>query len=120
MEEHTPGPFGDLLRDWRRRRHLSQLDLSLVAGVSTRHLSFLETGRSSPSREMVLVLAEHLEVPLRERNVLLTAAGFAPAYPRRSLDAPELRSVRGPSTRSWPGTSPIRRSPSTGTGTSWP
>jgi transcriptional regulator with XRE-family HTH domain len=86
--------FGDLLRAWRRRRRLSQLELSLGAGVSSRHLSFLETGRSSPSREMVLQLGEFLELPLRERNALLAAAGFAPAYPSRPLDAPEMAAVR--------------------------
>ena len=83
-------PLGTLLRDWRRRRRLSQLDLALEAGVSARHLSFLETGRSRPSREMVLHLAERLDVPLRDRNQLLLAAGFAPAYGERGLDAPEL------------------------------
>src|SRR5688500_7239295 len=89
-----PEPFGDLLRSWRQRRRLSQLELSLGTGVSARHLSFLETGRAGPSRDMVLQLAEHLEVPLRERNLLLAAAGFAPAYPQRPLDAPEMASVR--------------------------
>lgn len=86
--------FGPLLRAWRERRRFSQQELSLTADVSARHLSFLETGRSSPSRAMVLQLAEHLRVPLRERNELLAAAGFAPAYPSRSFDAPELSSVR--------------------------
>lgn len=86
--------FGTLVRRWRQRRRLSQLELSLEAGVSTRHLSFLETGRAMPSREMVLGLAQHLEVPLRERNVLLTAAGYAPAYAQRPLDAPEMAAVR--------------------------
>src|SRR5688572_10592718 len=76
----TTAPFGTLLRDWRRRRRLSQLDLALEAGVSTRHLSFVETGRSRPSADMVLHLAEELEVPLRERNRLLLAAGHAPVY----------------------------------------
>ncbi len=89
-----PTDFGSLLREWRQRRRLTQLELSLTADVSTRHLSFLETGRANPSREMVLELADHLEIPLRERNVLLTAAGYAAAYPRRSLDAPEMRPVR--------------------------
>lgn len=89
-----PDSFGELLRAWRGRRRLSQLELSLGAGVSARHLSFLETGRSTPSREMVLQLAEHLELPLRERNALLAAAGFAPAYPQRPLDAPEMTTVR--------------------------
>lgn len=87
--------FGGLLRAWRLRRRLSQQELSLAADVSARHLSFLETGRSRPSRAMVLTLVEHLDVPLRERNELLTAAGFAPSYPRRDLDAPEMGAVRG-------------------------
>lgn len=85
---------GDLLRDWRQRRRLSQLDLSNEAAVSARHLSFVETGRSKPSRELVLHLAEHLDVPLRERNTLLLAAGFAPAFPERSLDDAEMDPVR--------------------------
>ncbi len=83
-----------MLRDWRQRRRLTQLDLSVAADVSTKHLSFLENDRADPSREMVLDLAEHLDVPLRERNVLLNVAGFAPAYPRRPLDAPEMRAVK--------------------------
>ena len=86
---------GDLLRDWRQRRRLSQLDLSLEAEVSARHLSFVETGRSKPSRELVLHLAEHLDVPLRERNSLLLAAGYAPAYQERALDDTEMDPVRG-------------------------
>ncbi len=73
---------------------MSQLDLASLAGVSSRHLSFVETGRSKPSREMVLHLAEHLDLPLRDRNELLAAAGFAPLYRQSSLDAPELASVR--------------------------
>jgi len=85
---------GPLLRDWRRRRRLSQLQLALDAGVSTRHLSFVETGRSQPSAELVLTLAEQLEVPLRARNELLLAAGYAPRYPARELDDPELARVR--------------------------
>jgi transcriptional regulator with XRE-family HTH domain len=87
-------PLGALLKDWRQRRRMSQLDLSLEAGVSARHLSFLETGRSNPSREMVLHLAEELDVPLRERNRMLLAAGFAPAYDERPLEAPEMEPVR--------------------------
>lgn len=79
---------------WRSKRRMSQLDLASEAGVSPRHLSFVETGRSKPSREMVLHLAEHLDVPLRDRNVMLTAAGFAPVYRESALDAPELASVR--------------------------
>ena len=87
-------PVGDLLREWRQRRRLSQLDLALDAEISTRHLIFLETGRAQPSREMVLRLADQLEVPLRERNALLTAAGFAAIYPERSLDDPALSAAR--------------------------
>jgi transcriptional regulator with XRE-family HTH domain len=85
---------GAILRDWRQRRRLSQLDLALEAGLSTRHLSVVETGRAKPSAEMVLHLAEQLEVPLRERNSLLLAAGYAPRYGARSLDDPELAHVR--------------------------
>jgi transcriptional regulator with XRE-family HTH domain len=85
---------GSLLRDWRRRRRMSQLELALEAGISARHLSFLETGRSRPSAEMVLHLAETLEVPLRERNGLLLAAGYAPAYGQRDLAEPEMSPVR--------------------------
>ncbi len=85
---------GPLLRDWRQRRRLSQLDLALEAGVSARHLSFVETGRSRPSPEMVMHLAERLEVPLRERNQLLLAAGYAPQFGARTLDDPELAHVR--------------------------
>jgi transcriptional regulator with XRE-family HTH domain len=85
---------GPLLREWRKRRRRTQLDLALDAGISARHLSFLETGRSKPSTEMVLLLAEHLEVPFRERNHLLLAAGHAPAFPERSLQDPALAPVR--------------------------
>jgi len=85
---------GDLLRQWRQRRRLSQLDLALAADVSSRHLSFVETGRSRPTSDMILRLAEHLDVPLRDRNALLLAGGFAPAYPERGLTAPELEAVR--------------------------
>jgi len=89
------GPeFGPLLQDWRRRRRLSQLALASNAGVSTRHLSFVETGRAKASREMVLHLAEHLDVPLRERNRLLLAAGFAPSFRESPLDAPGMRTVQ--------------------------
>jgi transcriptional regulator with XRE-family HTH domain len=89
-----PAHIGHHLREWRQRRHLSQLDLAGDADISPRHLSFVETGRSAPSREMVLKLAERLEVPLRERNVLLVAAGFAPAFPQRPLEDPALDSAR--------------------------
>ena len=85
---------GPLLREWRRRRRLSQFDLALEAGVSARHLSFVETGRSRPSAEMVVHLAEQLDVPLRERNQLLLAAGHAPVYGQRGLDEPEMGPVR--------------------------
>lgn len=85
---------GVLLRDWRRRRRRSQLDLASASGVSARHLSFVETGRARPSRQLVLHLAEHLDVPLRDRNALLLAAGFAPAYRRTALDATEMAPVR--------------------------
>jgi transcriptional regulator with XRE-family HTH domain len=85
---------GDLLRGWRQRRRLSQLDLSSEAAVSARHLSFVETGRSRPSRELVLHLAEHLDVPLRERNSLLLAAGYSPAYAERSLEESSMDPVR--------------------------
>jgi transcriptional regulator with XRE-family HTH domain len=87
-------PVGAMLRDWRLRRRVSQLELALDAGVSSRHLSFVETGRSRPSAEMVLHLAEQLDVPLRDRNQLLLAAGYAPAFAQRDLDAPELGPVR--------------------------
>ncbi len=83
-----------MLREWRQRRHLSQLALALKADVSQRHLSFLESGRSQPSREIVLHLAEHLELPLRERNRLLLTAGYAPVFPERSLDDPALALAR--------------------------
>jgi transcriptional regulator with XRE-family HTH domain len=85
---------GPLLREWRRRRRLTQLELALDAGISTRHLSFVETGRSKPGREVLLRIAEQLEIPFRERNQLLLDAGHAPAFPERSLDDPELAPVR--------------------------
>jgi transcriptional regulator with XRE-family HTH domain len=85
---------GDHLREWRQRRRLSQLDLALEAEISARHLSFLETGRSTPSREMLLHLAEQLEIPPRERNVLLVSAGYAPVFAERGLDDPELAAAR--------------------------
>ncbi len=85
---------GELLRDWRQRRRLSQMELALDAEISTRHLSFVETGRAAPSREMVLHLAESLDIPLRDRNLLLVAAGFAPVFPERRLDDPGLEAAR--------------------------
>ena len=88
------GSAGELLRQWRERRRRSQLDLALEAGVSTRHLSFVETGRSRPSRDMLLRLAEELELPLRERNHLLLAGGYAPVYGQAALDSPAMAGVR--------------------------
>jgi transcriptional regulator with XRE-family HTH domain len=85
---------GPLLRQWRGRRRLTQLELALDAGVSARHLSFVETGRSKPGREMLLAVAEQLQIPFRERNQLLLAAGHAPAFPERPLADPELAPVR--------------------------
>lgn len=87
-------PVGELLRQWREHRRLSQLELALQTEISTRHLSFVETGRSTPSREMILRLADHLEVPLRERNHLLLAAGYAPVHDETELDSPRLLVVR--------------------------
>src|SRR5262245_6510743 len=85
---------GALLREWRQRRNLSQLELSLRSAISARHLSFIETGRAQPSREMVLHLAERLDVPLRERNRLLLAAGFAPVFGERALEERDMTPVR--------------------------
>lgn len=90
----TLRPFGEHLRQWRQRRRMTQMDLALEAEISTRHLSFLETGRSRPSREMVLQLAERLEVPLRERNLLLRSAGYAEQFPERPLHDPALAAAR--------------------------
>ncbi|MBC7052199.1 helix-turn-helix transcriptional regulator, partial [Salmonella enterica subsp. enterica serovar Enteritidis] len=88
------GSVGELLRHWRVSRGKSQLDLSLDAEVSTRHISFIENGKSTPSREMLLVLARALDVPLRERNTLLLSGGYAPVYRETSLDAPAMAHVR--------------------------
>jgi transcriptional regulator with XRE-family HTH domain len=87
-------PVGALLRQWRQRRRLSQFALACEAEISARHLSFVETGRALPSREMLLHLAEQLQIPLRERNRLLTAAGYAPLFPQRTLDDPALAVAR--------------------------
>jgi transcriptional regulator with XRE-family HTH domain len=92
--EHSGRAVGDLLREWRQRRRMSQLALAGQAEISSRHLSFIETGRAEPSREMVLHLAEELAIPPRERNVLLVAAGYAPIYTQRSLDDPALAAAR--------------------------
>jgi transcriptional regulator with XRE-family HTH domain len=94
LDTGSPTSAGHLLREWRLRRRMSQLDLASAAGISARHLSFVETGRSRPSREMVLHLAESLDIPLRERNPLLLAAGYAPSYHATDFDAPEMQSVR--------------------------
>src|SRR5246500_2725556 len=93
-ERSQPIHIGDHLREWRQRRRMSQLDLAGEAEISARHLSFVETGRAAPSRDMVLKLAERLHVSLRERHVLLVSAGLAPASPHRSLDDPALKSAR--------------------------
>jgi transcriptional regulator with XRE-family HTH domain len=93
-DESQPSPVGVLLKQWRERRHLSQLALAIEAEISSRHLSFVETGRSRPSREMVLLLAEVLDVPPRARNDLLAAAGYAPIYRESNLDAPEMVQFR--------------------------
>src|SRR6476646_7710894 len=92
--ESAQAGVGPLLREWRSRRRLTQLDLALEAVISTRHLSFIETGRATPSAEMVLLLAEQLEVPFRERNQMLLAAGHAPIFPERALEDPEMAPVR--------------------------
>ena len=89
-----PASFGDHLRTWRQQRHLSQLELADEAYISTRHVSFMETGRTNPSRDMVLRLCERLAIPLRERNALLVAAGYAPMYRERALDDPALTAAR--------------------------
>src|SRR3954468_6207554 len=97
MTAIAPTPMygvGKLLRDWRQRRRLSQLDLALDAHVSARHISFVETGRANPSRELVLHLAEQLEVPLRDRNSLLLAAGYAPVYAETPLDSEAMTPAR--------------------------
>ena len=122
MSELAARPrVGPLLRDWRQRRRLSQLDLAVEAGVSARHVSFVETGRSRPSAEMVMQLAEHLDVPLRDRNALLLAAGYAPAFAQRDLDDPEMGPVRDVLDRLLRGHEPYpadRRRPSLGAGRS--
>jgi transcriptional regulator with XRE-family HTH domain len=94
MSSGRTSNVGELLRSWRKRRGLSQQALSLDSAISTRHLSFVETGRAKPSREMVVHLAEQLEVPLRDRNGLLLAAGFAPLHGERTLEDEEMGPVR--------------------------
>jgi transcriptional regulator with XRE-family HTH domain len=93
-QETTALSVGDYLRNWRQRRRMSQLDFALEADISQRHLSFLESGRSTPSRDMLLHLAERLDVPLRERNAMLLTAGFAPVYSERNLDDPAMAVAR--------------------------
>lgn len=90
----TARTIGDHLREWRMRRRLSQLGFALDAGISQKHLSFIESGRAVPSRDMVLRLAEQLGTPLRDRNAMLLAAGYAPVFPERSLDDPALQAAR--------------------------
>jgi transcriptional regulator with XRE-family HTH domain len=94
MSTVSAQPVGTLLREWRQRRRLSQLDLASEAEISSKHLSFLETGRALPSREMILHLAEQLAIPLRERNLLLIAGGYAPIFAERALDDPALQTAR--------------------------
>jgi len=94
MAAELESAFGRLLREWRTRRRVSQLDLAVEAGVSSRHVSFIETGRATPSRDMVLMLARVLDVPLRDRNDLLSAAGYAAMYRATNLDAPALEQAR--------------------------
>ncbi len=94
MNRHRAAAIGPLIRDWRQQRRLSQLELALEAEISQKHLSFVESGRSQPSRDMVLLLAEHLGVPLRERNTLLLAAGYAPVYLERALEDPALQAAK--------------------------
>jgi transcriptional regulator with XRE-family HTH domain len=94
MTTATARPVGQLLREWRERRRLSQLELSSRTEISARHISFVETGRARPSAQLILRLTEHLDVPLRDRNRVLLAGGYAPAYPETALDAPRLSAVR--------------------------
>lgn len=94
MNSIRPRPVGEQLREWRQRRRLSQLDLAMLADISPRHLSFIETGRSLPSRAMLLRLSDRLDVPLRERNTLFVAAGYAPVYSERRIDDPSLEEAR--------------------------
>ncbi|MCP9967453.1 helix-turn-helix domain-containing protein [Actinomadura madurae] len=110
--------IGDLLRQWRHRRGLSQLDLAIAADVSARHVSLVETGKTNPSAAMVLRLADQLDVPLRERNRLLLAAGFAPRYTERPLDGGALSAAATRSEACSARTSRTRRWSSTATGTS--
>lgn len=91
---HTSPSVGEHLRTWRQRRHLSQLDLATDAEISTKHLSFVETGRAQPSREMLLHLSMHLKIPLREQNMLLQSAGFAPQFASGTIDGPDLASAK--------------------------
>src|SRR3954471_20405067 len=100
---------GDLIKTWRQRRRMSQLDLGAEANVSSRHLSFVETGRANPSRELLIDLAEHLDVPLRERNALLLAAGYAPAYPETPWTRQRWRLYGTRLTACWPATSRSQR-----------
>ena len=110
-------PFGAMLREWRTRRRMSQLDLASEAEISQRHLSFVESGRAAPSRELVLQLAEQLDIPLRQRNQLLLAAGYAPSFNERPLEDPSLAPAMKAVNLVLKGHEPIRPSRSTATGT---
>ncbi|MBV8180078.1 MAG: helix-turn-helix domain-containing protein, partial [Mycobacterium sp.] len=94
MSVSAPSEFGTVLREWRNRRRLSQIDLAIEAGTTQRHVSFLEQGRSAPGRDIVSRLADSLQLSLRQRNALLSTAGFEPAHPESPADAPLLRPVR--------------------------
>lgn len=116
----TARTVGDHIREWRQHRRLSQLTFALDVEISQKHLSFIESGRSVPSRAMILRLAERLDVPLRERNLMLLSAGYAPVYPERRLDDPALAPARRAIDLVLEGHAPFRRSRSTGTGPWWP
>jgi transcriptional regulator with XRE-family HTH domain len=119
MPQSAPS-LGDHLRAWRRQRRMSQLDLACEAAISSRHLSFIETGRSKASREMVLRLAEHLEAPPRQANAMLIAAGYAPVFPEHALSDPALNEARGLIDVILKSQAPSPPSPSTEAGTWWP
>lgn len=116
---HHREHVGQVLKEWRARRRLSQLDLAIEADISARHLSFVESGRSSPSREILAKLAEQLSMPARAANRLMLAAGYAPVHSERSLDAPDMAAARQAVETVVQGHMPFPPLPSTGTGTSF-